>query len=176
MFGFGTVFELSPNGYGGWNETVLYSFSGGVDGANPIGPVIFDSVGNLYGTTEFGGPYHNKYGVVFELNPVGASWTETVLHSFAAGGDGATPETGLIMDPAGNLYGITEDGVFELSPSGGGWTYQVIYIFAAGGRAGLTMDTYGNIFGVTAYLPQAFELSPNGNGGWNPFKIYRFAD
>jgi uncharacterized repeat protein (TIGR03803 family) len=174
LFGFGTVFEISPNGSGGWNETVLYSFTGGADGANPIGPVIFDSVGNLYGTTEYGGPYRNSYGVVFELSPVGAGWTETVLYSFLAGGQGNNPQTGLIMGPTGNLYGITQEGVFELSPSAGGWTYQDIYIFAFGGAAGLTMDAAGNIFGVSSYniAPFAFELSPNGIGGWNPTKIY----
>ncbi len=177
-FGAGTVFELSPNGSGGWNETVLYSFTGGADGANPIGPVMFDSVGNLYGTAQGGGA--NGYGVVFELSPVGAGWTETVLHSFAGGADGANPPNGLIMDPAGNLYGTTYNGgvaghgtVFELSPSGGGWTERVIYTGDAPfGDAGLTRDAAGNIFGAT--LLTVFELSPNGNGGWNPTVIHTF--
>ncbi len=65
--GYGTVFELSPNGSGGWNETVLYSFSGGADGAYPTySNVIFDDEGNLYGTAAGGGA--NGYGVVFELS------------------------------------------------------------------------------------------------------------
>jgi uncharacterized repeat protein (TIGR03803 family) len=176
-FGPGEVFELSPNGNGSWDETVLYSFTGGADGNTPyFSDVIFDSVGNLYGTTYLGGAY--GLGAVFELSPVGASWTETVLYSFAGGADGSTPETGLIMDPAGNLYGTTyatpwggSPTVFELSPSGGGWTKQVIYNVATSDAA-LTMDAAGNIFGVG--YSTAFELSPNGNGGWNPTVIHTF--
>jgi uncharacterized repeat protein (TIGR03803 family) len=179
LWGYGTVFELSPNGNGGWNETVLYSFTGGADGANPVWSyVMFDSVGNLYGTAYSGGA--NGYGVVFELSPVGTSWTETVLYSFAAGADGANPANGLIMDPAGNLYGKTLYGaygdgiVFELSPSGGSWTEQVIYAAETEAtNAGLTMDAAGNIYGTT--YSTVFELSPNGRGGWNPIVIHTFA-
>jgi uncharacterized repeat protein (TIGR03803 family) len=169
--GYGTVFELSPNGSGGWKETVLYSFTGGADGSNPIDSgVIFDSVGNLYGTTYQGGA--NGLGVVFELSPVGGSWTETVLYSFAGGADGANPLTGVIMDRAGNLYGTVSSGaVFELTPSGGGWTEQVIYATEVL-EEGLTMDAAGNIFG--AGDSGVFELSPNGNGGWSPTVIYTF--
>src|SRR5271165_443975 len=174
-FGGGTVFELSPNSNGGWTEQVIYSFCsvGGVrctDGASPFGSVIFDSVGNLYGTTYSGGAC--GAGVVFELSPGGTSWTETVLSSCAGG-----TESGLIMDPEGDLYGTSNGGhgfwIFELSPSGGGWTEQQIY---AGGYdtvvAGLTMDAAGNIFGASFY--SVFELSPNGTGGWNPAVIHNF--
>jgi len=175
--GWGTVFELSLNGNGGWNETVLYSFTGFADGAYPYySPVIFDSVGNLYGTTSWGG---DGNGVVFELSPAGTSWTETVLYTFAGGKDGSHPANGLIMDPSGNLYGTTVAGggrgskgtVFELSPSGGGWTEKVIYAVKTT-PAGLTMDGAGNIFGVTTST--VFELSPNGKGGWNPTVIHTF--
>jgi len=172
-FGAGTVFELSPNGSGGWNEAVLYSFTGGTDGGWPYySGVIFDSAGNLYGTAEIGGA--NGYGVVFELSPVGTSWTETVLYSFDFSG-GAYPLSGLIMDPAGNLYGTASSngGAFELSPSGGGWTEQVIY-GAENMQAGLTMDAAGNIFGINQQT--IFEVSPNGNGGWHSAVIYTFAD
>lgn len=179
--GFGTVFELSPNGSGGWNETVLYNFTGGVDGGNPsYSRVIFDGAGNIYGTTERGGAYEN--GVVFKLSPAGANWTETTLHSFAGGADGFFPLTGLIMEPVGNLYGTTWAGgalgggtVFELSKSGGVWTEQVIYAAGAskyGMTAGLTMDAAGNIFGVS--YSTIFELSPNGIGGWNPTVLHTF--
>jgi len=165
--GYGVVFEISPNG--GWHETVLYSFTGGADGSSPSGPVIFDNLGNLYGTTDSGGAY--GYGVVFELSPTGASWTETVLCTFT-GGYNANPINGLIFDPAGNLYGTASGGaVFELSPSGGGWTEQIIYTVM--GPVGLTMDAAGNIFGVSYY--NVFKLSPNGNGGWNPTVIHTFA-
>lgn len=169
--GDGTVFELSPNGNGGWNETALYAFSGSVSGANPYSPVIFDSAGNLYGVTVSGGAY--GYGVVFELSSgsQGATWTETVLYSFDGGlyGD-SFPNTGLIFDRAGNLYGMDQIGVFELSPSGGKWTEQVIYNVDIGG---LTMDASGNIFGFGSST--VFELSPNGKGGWNPTVIATFA-
>jgi len=72
-YGRGTVFELSPNGNGGWTETVLYAFTGGADGGEPVSPVMFDSQGNLYGTAQNGGAYN--YGVVFKLSPAGQSWT-----------------------------------------------------------------------------------------------------
>lgn len=176
---YGTVFELSPNGGGGWNETVLYSFTGEEDGANPSGPVTFDNAGNLYGTTSSGGYYNT--GVVFELSQSGASWTETVLSHFVGGADGANPGKGLIMDSAGNLYGTTASGgssdagvVFELSPSAGGWTEQVIYNVdnANVSQGGLTMDAAGDIFVVGN--PTLFELSPDGNGGRIPTVIHTF--
>jgi uncharacterized repeat protein (TIGR03803 family) len=182
----GTVFELSPNGYGGFNETVLYSFCSApncADGAAPESNLVFDSVGNLYGTTLYGGSggpggdngcaaFGDGCGVVFELSPVGTGWKETVLYSFCLQSgcpDGANPSSGLIFDRAGNLYG-TAGTVFELSPSSGGWTEKVIY--TTGGPGGLTMDAAGNIFGVTPST--AFELSPNRNGGWTPTVIYTF--
>ena len=163
-FGAGTVFELSPNGSGGWNETVLYSFTGGSDGSNPMGPVIFDKVGNLYGTTEF------DVDVVFELSPAEGSWTETVLSYVHP-----QMQSGVMMDPEGNLYGIDGENVFEFSPPG--WTYQVIYFNEWGGRGGLTMDAAGNIYGVTTgynHNPKLFALSPNGSGGWNHEYLYGF--
>ncbi|MGA7635138.1 MAG: choice-of-anchor tandem repeat GloVer-containing protein [Terriglobales bacterium] len=183
-FGSGTVFEISPDGSGGWTETVLYSFcpDGGIctDGAFPsYSYVIFDSVGNLYGTTSGGGTL--GYGVVFELSPVGTNWTETVLFSFGGGGSGTSPVNGLIMDTAGDLFGVTNasrDGtqtVFELSQSGGVWTEQIIYIpggYPNNNDAGLTMDSAGNIFGTT--LSTVFELAANGVGGWNPSVIHTF--
>jgi uncharacterized repeat protein (TIGR03803 family) len=182
LYGHGTVFELSPLGGGGWNETVLYSFTGGTDGAYPSSNVIFDGVGNLYATTEWGGA--DGYGVVFELSPLAGNWTETVLYSFGGAPDGDHPVAGLIMDTAGNLYGTTYFGgaygngsAFELSPSGGGsWTEKVIYSASHNVHgyiaAGLTMDAAGNIFGGT--MDTAFELSPNGNDGWSPNVIHIF--
>jgi uncharacterized repeat protein (TIGR03803 family) len=115
---FGTVFELSPPGTA-WAETVLYSFTGGNDGANPYSDVIFDKAGNLYGTTYLGGGSYDS-GVVFEISF--DTWTETVLYDFAAGNAGANPWARLLIDKAGNLYGTTTVGgddygsAFELSP------------------------------------------------------------
>ncbi|HLX85879.1 MAG TPA: choice-of-anchor tandem repeat GloVer-containing protein [Terriglobales bacterium] len=182
--GDGTVFELSPNGSGGWNETLIYSFSKLKNGVFPMSPVIFDGAGNLYGTTDQGGT--DGFGVVYELTPQGTSWTETVLHSFAGGTDGADPDGVLVMDSAGNLYGTTYQGgtgnkgtVFEVSPSGGSWTEKVIYNTPNGTVTGLTMDAAGNLFGVGdsggTGDSAVFELSPNGQGGWNPAVIYTFA-
>ncbi len=184
QFGQGTVFELSPNGNGGWNESVLYSFcskANCADGASPeYSSLIPDGNGNLYGTASQGGA--NGDGVVFELSP-GTPWTEAVLYSFGSyPGDGITPANGVIMDSPGNLYGTTEQGgtngtgtVFELSA--GVWTEQVLYdIDNTSGEAetaGLTMDPHGNIFGITPST--VYELSPNGSGGWNPSVIYRNA-
>jgi len=130
--GCGTVFELTPGAGGTWTETVLYSFcpaNGCSDGAYPeSGNLVFDAVGNLYGTTAFGGAYQSACGghdcgTVFELSPDGGGkWTETVLHSFGNGTDGREPLASLIFDAAGNLYGTTAFGgadaggtVFELS-------------------------------------------------------------
>lgn len=173
--GVGNVFELSPNGNGGWNQTVLYRFTDGADGAYPSCNLIFDSRGNLYGTAQGGG---STRGVVFELSPSGATWKETVLYSFTGGTDGDTPVAGLIMDSAGNLYGTTLNGgtnnngtVFELRPSANGWTEQVIYNLDTS-FAGLTMDAAGNIFGAS--LNSVFELSPNGKGGWNSTVLHAF--
>jgi hypothetical protein len=127
--GCGTVFELSPPAQkgGAWTEAVLYNFRGGKDGDLPSGPLVFDSAGNLYGATEFGGEkgatcnafYGGNCGTVFKLSPPkqkGGKWTEKVLHSFAdvaqgkQYGDGAEPNGGLVLDSRGGLYGTTAIG------------------------------------------------------------------
>jgi uncharacterized repeat protein (TIGR03803 family) len=182
--GYGTVFELSPNGSGGWNETTLYKFCstpGCTDGQNPLSYIVFDSAGNLYGTTSGGGSGAGcsiGCGVAFALSPVGTSWTETVIYNFTPVGDvGSVPLGGLIMDAAGNLYGTTWGTVFELSPSRGGWTEQTIYTGimeynTIGMANGLTMDAAGNLYGASNY--STFELSPNGSGGWNSTILHSF--
>ena len=179
--GYGTVFKLSPNGTGGWNETVLHRFTGGLDGEYPQhSNVIFDSLGNLYGTAAGGGRYGG--GVVFELRPAATSWTETTLYAFTGGTDGVAPRGCLIMSPAGNLYGTFGGGrytahfggVFELSPSGGNWVENVIYSGSTSNLTapGVTMDAMGNIFGVVS--SKVVELSPDGSGGWNPAVLLTF--
>jgi uncharacterized repeat protein (TIGR03803 family) len=174
--GVGTLFKLAPNG----TETVLYDFqSNGKDGLYPGAPVVADAAGNLYGTTTGGGngTCGNGYGcgTVFE----GA----TVLHAFtAAGGDGYIPESGLILDQSGNLYGTTYEGgggsgcngngcgtVFRLSPSR---RETVLHTFVggtdgSGPEASLMMDQAGNLFGTTsgggAYSAGiVFKLAPDG--------------
>ncbi len=190
----GTVFELFPNGSGGWNETVLYAFcslgTGGQtcpDGGYPTGPIVFDSVGNLYGMTPEGGNTNCGFtvgcGVAFELSPVGAGWTETVLYAFCSqfsGGechDGDDPGSYVTIDAAGNLYGEVAAGPFELSPSGEGWTQQILSATIRNSISGLTMDAAGNIFGPSSSSTGqsiVFELSPKGKGGWNTTVIYTF--
>jgi hypothetical protein len=127
--GCGTVFELTPPKAKGdkWTEKVLYNFQGGNDGDLPTGPLVFDSTGNLYGATEFGGGkgttcdvfYGGNCGTVFKLSPPktkGGKWTEKVLHSFAGigsgkqYGDGAVPNGGLVLDSKGAIYGTTGFG------------------------------------------------------------------
>ena len=143
-----------------WKEKVLYSFQGIPDGSLPIGAVVFDPQGNLYGATQDGGSDScrsaNQCGTVFQLVPPakkGDPWTETVLYVFKgnASNDGTTPFGGLVIDSAGNLYGTTGYGgtggcillgsklgcgtVFELSPpptQGGAWTETILYSFKGG--------------------------------------------
>jgi uncharacterized repeat protein (TIGR03803 family) len=151
-FGFGTVYMLSTSG----QESVLYSFTGGADGAVPYAGVIHDAANNLYGTTIAGGTF--GFGTVFELNP--ATKRETVLHSFAGGNDGATPLAGLLMDSSGNLYGTTFAGgssnvgtVYGLNIKTGQET--ILYSFrgdpdgAEPVYGNLIMDSSGNLYGTT---------------------------
>jgi uncharacterized repeat protein (TIGR03803 family) len=118
----GVVFELIPQSNGTYKEKVLHSFGNGTDGNAPICTLIFDTAGNLYGTTFFGGTLHG--GTAFELSPLaGGGWGERTLHNFGAGGDGNGPLSGLTFDSAGNLYGTTQGGgsasegtVFQITP------------------------------------------------------------
>jgi uncharacterized repeat protein (TIGR03803 family) len=118
--GQGTVFELSPGSKVTWSETVLHSFpSFEYDGAGLTSTLVWDAVGNLYGTTEGGGTHHS--GTAFELAQ--ASWAETILYNFCADSgcsDGGSPSANMIMDQTGNLYG-TAGVVFELSSGSDGW-------------------------------------------------------
>ena len=133
----GTVFQLTPSAGSVWTETVIHRFTG-LDGEYPVSRLIFDSAGNLYGTTVFGGQFSN--GTIFQLTPVGGAWTETVLYSFTGRDDGLDPEAGLILDRRGALYGTTMAGtVFKLTPPGGGhatWSLKVLYAFGGGSDRG----------------------------------------
>ena len=215
--GDGTVFELTPpgSGSGPWTETALYGFTGLPDGANPQGNVIFDSAGNLYGTTNGGGA--TGHGSVFELSPPSGGsgqWAENVLFSFNGRAQGAFPYAGLVFDSKGNLYGTTAIGgsqsgatckrtngcgvVFEVSPPTGGgdnWTETVLYSFSAGSDggfpyAGVIFDASGNLYGTTVQggnttgancsgsdgCGVVFKLSPptGGKGSWNETQPYTF--
>jgi uncharacterized repeat protein (TIGR03803 family) len=180
----GTVFKLAPNPDGSWTESVLYRFTGGKDGDGsvPVASLIFDTAGNLYGTTSGGGT--NQQGTVFQLMPnLDGSWTENVLYRFTGGKDGGYPYAGLIFDQAGNLYGTTLGGgrngrgvVFKLTPNpDGSWTESTLHGFPGYGGspyAGLIFDQAGNLYGTAFYSNYAyddgmvFKLTPNPDGSW----------
>lgn len=160
----GSVYELSPQGGGTWSATDLYSFTGNATGARPVGSLVRDAAGNLYGAASWGGSTACSFGcgLVFEIS----GGAETVLHTFQSGsGDGLEPNAGLTMDSQGNLWGTTSYGgatnhgtVYELTPNGtGGWNYATVYSFQ-GGASGdgdgpwsdLTLGADGNLYGTTA--------------------------
>jgi uncharacterized repeat protein (TIGR03803 family) len=186
--GLGTVYEQTPPGSWG-TDTIVHSFSG-PDGQFPLGGVIFYKGGNLYGTTYQGGA--NGVGTIYELTKAGSGWTESLLHSFANGGEGSYPVAGLIFDQSGNLYGAAANSangggtVFEMTPSHGSWTYSVIYSFrytgqsnVCGPQGNLVMDAAGNLYGTTycdgAYnLGSVFKLTPS-NGSWTYTALHDFS-
>jgi uncharacterized repeat protein (TIGR03803 family) len=184
-------------------ETVIYQFgaAGPNDGAEPNGGLVFDTAGNLYGTTIVGGSANA--GTAFELSPLqDGTWQETILYNFCPGGiyngcpDGRFPENGLVFDAKGNLYGTTTYGgqnngvgygtVFELSPPsqpGGSWTEQVSHSFGGVNdgktpNGDLVIDAAGNLYGTTfssdtAGVGLVFELSPTQNG-WTEAVLHDF--
>jgi uncharacterized repeat protein (TIGR03803 family) len=198
----GVVFRLSPQSDGTWKETTLHAFAGGRDGSIPNKTLVFDTAGNLYGTTSAGGgtslscfPYVGC-GMVFELSPTSSGlWKETILRTFQGDVNGGRPLAGLTIDAAGKLYGTTSAGgyqgngtVYRLSPSSGGhWQETVLYQFQAlsslDGRAPLSvplLDAAGNIYGTTAEggssdLGTVFELSPSTGGAWTETLLHQFA-
>jgi uncharacterized repeat protein (TIGR03803 family) len=187
--GSGTVFELQPPTVAGgnWTETVISNFEAG--GAQPTAGVVIGKGGALYGTTRLGGAF--GYGTAFELTrPVspGGTWSQTVLHDFTDGADGADPFGQLILGPNGELYGTTCYGgslnfgtVFELSrPAfpGGAWTETVLYNFTNGAdggypTSGLAKDADGNLYG---YANIVFELVPPAiaGGAWTLNTLHTF--
>lgn len=160
-FNHGAVFEISGVG----KEKVLYSFQGGSDGSGPSGTLARDAGGNLYGTTSSGGKFNS--GTVFKIAPDG---TESILHSFGSGSDGMQPSTGLIQDPAGDLYGTTTAGgvvgwgtVFRVSQSGAETVLFSFPNFQA--PSGLIRDAGGNFYGTGAIASEngnVFRISPAG--------------
>ena len=188
--GCGAVFMLTPAA-GHWQESVLYRFTGGADGAIPYAGVAMDSAGNLYGATISGGA--SNAGVVYRLTP-GATreWTQTVLYSFGGRPDGAAPYPTPVLDAAGNLYGTTNTGgahnagiVYMLAPQpDGSFAEHVLHTFAGGADganplAGVIFDRHGNLYGSTSYggtanCGIAFALSPNQAGGWTEHLLHAF--
>jgi uncharacterized repeat protein (TIGR03803 family) len=205
--GCGVVFKLSKNSQGGITYSVLHTFAGFPDGGNPFGAPIVDSAGNVYGTTTDGG--QAGCGVVYRLSPsAGGKYEETILHSFnklnTRNADGCNPESYLVPDAAGNLYGTTNTGggggmngtlcdngcgsVFKLAPNGNGtYTESVIHSFPGtkgntDGQnpvGGLVFDSAGNLWGSTQGGGSVgdgtvFELTPNSDGTYTESTLYSF--
>ena len=183
--GCGTVYKLTPSS-GSWNLSAIYDFQGTTDGANPAG-VVLDDAGNLYGTAYGGGTYN--VGTVFELTPSGSGFTEKTLHSFQTT-EAYNPDSGLIFDGSGNLYGSTTYGpgnsgtIFEMTPSGNGWTYTTLYnlpFYCYGSGpvgAPLMMEAAGDLIGTISSRDgckgAAFKLTP-GSGSWTFTSLHDFS-
>jgi uncharacterized repeat protein (TIGR03803 family) len=190
----GVLYELTPKAGGKWTEKILHNFH-----SSPLAGVIFDAAGNLYGTTLKGGkgtlclPKYTGCGTVYELTPkADGSWTETTLYNFdESSGDGYYPDSGLIFDAAGNLYGTTDYGgagvagtVFELMPTAGGWTETIVHSFTGSPdgispMGGVTLNAAGNLYGTTyeggTYgFGAVFELLPTAGGGWTETIVHSF--
>ncbi|HLY04493.1 MAG TPA: choice-of-anchor tandem repeat GloVer-containing protein [Rhizomicrobium sp.] len=173
--GCGTVFELTPNQDGGWTESTVYRFAGSPDGQWPASSLVFDSAGNLFGTTSGGGDDTNcntanvgyGCGTVFELAPRrDGTWKEMVLYTFPGGHGDAYPQYAApVLDAAGNLYGTTA-GASSGTPEGKGtvfklvrgakgvWTHKILYRFPGTDgleypQAGVVFDAKGNLYGTT---------------------------
>ena len=171
---------------------MLHSFSNKGDGYLPKASLIFDTVGNLYGTTSQGGAYTD--GTVFALTPkAGGGWTEAILHNFNNGKNSIGSYASLIFDGAGNLYGTTFGGgaynngmVFELtSQADGTWKEKVLHSFnydrgdGSNPQGGVVFDATGNLYGTTFQGGAqndgtVFELTPNAAGDWTEKLLHVF--
>lgn len=197
--GCGTVFKLSQKN-SAWVLSTLYAFTGNNDGSAPRTGLTFGPDGALYGATVYGGG--QGYGTVYKLQPpisichsIVCPWRETILHSFAAGTDGAYPSGGVIFDANRNLYGTTVGGggslyctvndgcgvVYALS-STNGWNETLIHTFTGGSdcedpSAGVVLNSSGDLFGTCDGPTQGgsvYQLTPSGSG-WNESYAYQFS-
>ena len=194
--GCGEVFNLTTDGKT-WTYSVVYNFQGGKDGWDPGGALFIDPNGNLYGTTADGGTKSGcggqGCGTVYQLTTVkGGQWKETVIHRFTNGKDGSRGSLGaLIMDSAGNLYGVAELGgahasgtVYKMAPqSGGTWKFTTLDAFRGMPHpgfpyGGVIFDGSGNLYGTTYFggkngLGSVYKLT-NTNGKWTESQLYSF--
>jgi uncharacterized repeat protein (TIGR03803 family) len=155
----GAVYELKYQPGVGWTETVLYSFQGASDGSAPTAGLTFDNSGNLYGATAWGGTGHG--GTVFELSPLGNTWSFNLIYSLDGPGYGVGPSGALRFDAAGNLIGTTGgDGshqagsIFKLTKTGNVWNYTELHSFNpvtdGSGPSGVVIDSDGTLYGTAA--------------------------
>jgi uncharacterized repeat protein (TIGR03803 family) len=175
------VFQLTPSNGGGWTKTILYSFTGLSDGANP-NQVLVGNDGNLYGSASGGGI--SEAGVVFQLTPSGGQWTESILYAFNDGNDGSQPAH-LVQDSAGNLYGIANEvrdgALFRLQKSSG-WSFSQYLAdhdcqpedLPYDSFFTLTIDAAGNLYGMGAGGQQYSRLRKTPPGGGECFYNYIF--
>lgn len=188
-YGKGVLYELSPGPGGTWAEHQLHAWGNKDDGTYPYSGMVFDTAGNMYGDSSGGGG-HGGLGTVFKFSSSGNGWLEENLHGFGTGLDGQIPESSLIIDATGNLYGVTINGgaygygmVYEVNYSAAnGYEETVLHNFTGGADGGnlsgaLVMDSNGNLFGTTWYggngtncvagpirgCGVAFEISPSAN-------------
>jgi uncharacterized repeat protein (TIGR03803 family) len=201
----GVAFELAPGaGASNWTERVLYDFQGTMTGFDPSGPLIFDSAGDLYGTTALGGKIsfscYFGCGTVFRLRRgSGGSWRESVLFSFDRN-DGLNPYSGVTSDSSGRLYGTTNQGgtsscgettcgtVFRLTKGPDGrWKETVLYDFpeSANGSnptSGVTFDKAGSLYGTAGGGSSScsggcgvvYQLTPTVTGKWKYTLLHKF--
>ena len=180
QFGCGVVFKLTQSG-GSWSLTSLYNFQGGADGEMPQYGVVLDAAGDVFGVDI--GP--RQEGAIYELTNSGSGYSKSYIYQFTGGEQGSNP-TGLVIDPAGNLYGGTENGgiggggtVYELSPSGGSWNIQVLLGLngTSGPPSPLFRDAAGDLYSSNAPgqfgYGSVFKLS-NSNGSWIYTDLYDF--
>ena len=192
-YSYGMVFELIRHADGTWGESAVHEFADSGDGADPVGNLVSDDTGDLYGTLKGAGPGQTA---VFELEPGSGSWDFSMLYTQGVG-------PGLLLDKSGNLYGDIGPGDYygagaigELSLGSKGWNYTQLYSFCsqhdcADGRSPVAApiwDTHGNLYNTTYYggigQPKCwttfgcgvvFQMTPKGDGTWTYRILHRFA-
>ncbi len=201
--GAGVVFTLTPAAHG-YAYAIAYGFQQRGDGALPVGGVIMDRTGALYGVTELGGFY--DYGTVYRLAPAaGGGYRESILYTFHGTyetnvvNDGMYPVSGLTFDASGALYGTTMQGggfcvegvvagcgtVYKLTPTHTGYEESLLYTFhdpdnaGASPRSPVVLDAKGRLYGTAAGVGIHFDgtvyrLTPSG-GGYAEETLYAFA-
>jgi len=198
-YGEGVVYKLTPTS-GEWDESVLYNFDGNKGGIGPSGPLIFDTAGDLYGTTAAGNIHQS--GTVFRLKHTsGDEWQERALYEFKGQSHGAGPRYGVVFGRAGSLYGVAGGGsnlcgggfscgvVFRLTPtSTGRWKETVIYHFTNQAEgwspsSGVIVDKAGSLYGTTSAggigpcfdgCGVVYKLAPLANGKWKYMVLHEF--
>jgi len=188
----GVIFQMKPNGTGGWFFRVIHGFTGGADGAGgSAGRILVSPAGRLYGTCTTGGV--NGFGIVYEMFLHQGTWHFTTLYAFQGHPDGRFPYGGLVSDNQGNLYGTTYYAgandlgtVYKLTNVQGTWNETVLYSFK-GGLDGdspistMVADAAGDLYGTTSdggspscNCGTIFKMTHTTNGKWIEGVAYRF--